>query len=102
MKTVISTIRAGRAGERVAAPSGDDTLGRGMDMALTMAAFIVLGALVDRWLGTLPVFTIVLLSLAAIGSFIRMKYAYFATMDRLEAERLAARRPATAPAEDAS
>lgn len=92
MKTVISTIKAGRAGERVAAPSGDDTLGRGMDMTLTLALFIVLGVVLDRWLGTTPVFTIALIAVAAIGSFIRMKYSYFAAMERLEGERLAGRR----------
>ena len=102
MKTLISTIKAGRAGERAARPSGDDTLGKGMDMAFTLAVFIVLGVLLDNWLGTLPVFTIVLMILAAVGSFIRMKYAYFAAMDRHEAARVAARRGVTPSTEEAA
>lgn len=96
MKTVISTFRSGRAGERVA-PSSDDSLGRGMDVALTLLAFLGLGALIDRWLGLFPLFTIGLVLFAAIGSFIRLKYVYDATMERHEAALRAGR---TAPAVD--
>lgn len=71
--------------------SGDDSLGRGMDMALTLAVFVVLGTLVDNWLGLFPVFTISFIVFASVGSFIRMKYAYDAEMERHEAERLARR-----------
>lgn len=95
MKTVISTLRAGRSGERISdgdrIANGDDTLGRGMDLALTLLAFLILGAVIDNWLGVFPLFTIVLVVFAAVGSFIRMKYVYDATMERHEAERLAAR-----------
>ncbi len=72
-----------------------DTVGRGMDMAITLAAFLVLGWLVDRWLGTAPVFLIVFVVVSSIGQFLRMKYTYDAEMERLEAERLAARRAAS-------
>jgi F0F1-type ATP synthase assembly protein I len=58
-----------------------------MDLALTIAAFLALGWLLDRWLGTSPVFTITLLVIGAVGSFIRMKYAYDESMERLEADR---------------
>lgn len=93
MKTVISTLRAGRSGERVA-PNSDDSLGRGMDLALTLLAFVLIGALIDSWLGIFPVVTIVLVVFAAVGSFIRMKYVYDATMERHEAARRGAgRRP---------
>ena len=97
MKTVISTLRAGRSGDRIAdgdrIASGDDTLGRGMDLALTILAFLILGAVIDNWLGVFPLFTLILVVFAAVGSFIRMKYVYDATMERHEAQRLAARRP---------
>ncbi len=60
-----------------------------MDVALTMLVFLGLGALLDTWLGLFPVFTIALVVFAAIGSFVRLKYVYDATMERLEADRAA-------------
>ena len=86
MKLLFTNIRPGRAPQN--APQGnDDTLGRGMDLALTVLVFLVLGWLIDRWLGLFPLFTISLVLFSAIGSFIRMKYVYDATMERHEAER---------------
>lgn len=92
MKPLISALRSGRAGDRVA-PSSDDSLGRGMDMALTLLVFLGLGALIDNWLGLFPLFTITLVVFAAIGTFVRMKFVYDATMERHEAARLAGRAP---------
>lgn len=89
MKLFVTQLRSGRDTGPVA--SSDDSLGRGMDLALTMLAFLGLGALIDRWLGLFPVFTITLVLFSAIGSFVRMKYVYDATMERHEADRLAAR-----------
>jgi F0F1-type ATP synthase assembly protein I len=74
----------------------DSNLARGMDIALTLLVFVVLGWLLDRWLGLFPVVTIGLTLFAAIGTFVRMKYTYDATMERLEAERRAARTAANA------
>jgi F0F1-type ATP synthase assembly protein I len=90
--------RASEAPRAATTSSGQstDTVGRGMDMAITLAAFLVLGWLLDRWLGTAPVFLIVLVVISSIGQFLRMKYSYDAEMERLEAERLAARRAAPA------
>jgi len=73
-----------------------------MDMALTLAVFLVLGWLLDRWLGTTPLFMIVLTVVSAAGQFTRMKYTYDAQMERLEAERLAGRRSANPSMEDAA
>lgn len=95
MKTVISALRSGRNaaeptspnGDGVVGHGGDDALGRGMDMALTIAVFIAVGALLDRWLGTFPVAIIACIVLASVGSFLRMKYVYDEMMDRHEAER---------------
>ena len=87
MKQFLTTVRSDRADRP--SPSSDDSLGRGMDLALTLLVFLGLGALIDRWLGIFPVFTIVLMLFAAIGSFVRMKFVYDATMERHEAERLA-------------
>ncbi len=91
MKLLPSYLRPGRAPERSLAgtPSGSDTLGRGMDVALTLAVFLGLGWMIDAWLGIFPAFTVGLVVFAAVGTFIRLKYTYDATMERLEAERRA-------------
>lgn len=90
MKLLATNFRSRRA-QGNAAQNSDDNLGRGMDVALTMLVFLGLGALIDRWLGLFPVFTIALMLFAAVGSFIRMKYVYDAAMERLEADRAAKR-----------
>ena len=71
------------------APRSDDSLGRGMDIALTVGVFFGVGFFLDRWLGTTPLFMIVLTLLAVVGFFISMKYRYTAHMEQLEAERSA-------------
>ncbi len=88
MKPLLSASRSDRASDRIA-PNSDDSLGRGMDLALTVLVFLGLGALIDRWLGLFPMFTIALVLFASIGAFIRMKFVYDATMERHEAKRLA-------------
>jgi len=94
MKPQVLKLRSGTAhgpqptspDDRRGGPSGD-SLGRGMDIALTLLVFLGLGALIDRWLGIFPVFTISLVVIASLGTFLRLKYTYDATMERLEAER---------------
>jgi hypothetical protein len=102
MKLLPSYLRPGRSAERSLAgsPAGSDSLGRGMDVALTLGAFLGIGWLIDAWLGVFPAFTIGLVVFAAVGTFIRLKYTYDRTMERLEAERLAARAARTAPVPD--
>ena len=63
-----------------------------MDIALTVALFFGIGFALDRWLGTTPVFMIVMTLLAAVGFFAKFKYQYDARMEQLEAERRAAAR----------
>lgn len=82
MKLLPTTVRV----------DNDDNLGRGMDAALTLLVFLGLGFLLDRWLGTSPVFTITLVLFAAVGVFIRMRYVYEARMRVFEAERADAMR----------
>ena len=86
MKPLLLKIHAKRApdAERI---SADDNLGRGMDIALTLLFFLGVGWFVDRWLGVFPLFTIALVLIASAGIFVRLKYTYEATMQRLEAER---------------
>lgn len=103
MKFVVNLFRSRRASapDAASAPtatrSPDDAFGRGMDLALTVLAFLIVGALLDRWLGTAPVFTIVLILIAGVGTFVHMKYVYDGAMDQLEAERRAARASTSGP-----
>ena len=69
--------------------NSDDAIGRGMDLALSMLVFLGLGYLLDRWLGTRPIFMIVLFGLAFVGQIIRFWYDYEARMKVHEAERAA-------------
>ena len=67
----------------------DDSLGTAIEIAVVMALFGLGGWALDRWLGTVPVFLIVGVVLAAVGLFAKYKYRYEATMERLDAERRA-------------
>lgn len=69
--------------------SPNDSLGHGMDAALTILVFFAGGFALDRWLGTTPVFMIVMTLVAAVGYFLKFKYRYDLEMDRLDAERRA-------------
>lgn len=72
----------------------DDVFVQGIEAAFLVALFLGLGYLLDRWFGTGPVFTILLVLIGGVGMFARMKYAYDARMARHEAERRAAPRKA--------
>ena len=90
MKFLVNLFRPGRAApaERSAVPaSGEAGASKGMELALTVAFFLIGGVLLDAWLGTSPLFTVILLLLGAVGSFVQMRYAYEERMQRHEAER---------------
>lgn len=74
-----------------------DALATAFEFAATTALFAGLGYLLDRWLGLFPLFTLVLLTFAVVGQFVRLWYAYDAKMRRHEAE-LAASGNRTVPA----
>ena len=65
----------------------DDNVGRGIEMALVVAVFLGLGYLLDRWLGTKPIFMIVLFLFAVAGEMVKMWLGYDAKMRKHEAER---------------
>lgn len=65
----------------------DDSLGRGPDIALSAAVFLVIGLAIDSVAHTRPLFTIVLAVLALVGNFARMWYVYDHRMKFLEVER---------------
>jgi F0F1-type ATP synthase assembly protein I len=69
----------------------DDTVGKGMDLALTSLLFLGIGYGLDRWLGTKPVLMIVLTLLALVGKGAGMYYAYQEKMSALDVERAASR-----------
>ncbi len=69
--------------------SQNDALGLGMDAALTVLLFFGIGFALDRWLGTTPLFMVVMTLLAGIGFFVKFKYRYDLEMERLDAERRA-------------
>lgn len=104
MRLLPSYLRTRSAPERSLASSsaGSDSLGKGMDIALTLLAFLGIGWAIDAWLGLFPVFTVGLVVFAAVGTFLRLKYTYDATMERLESERLARRSVAPRRLEDAA
>lgn len=67
--------------------STEDSLGHGMDAAITLVVFLLAGYGLDRLFGTMPVFMIVMTVLGAVGLFLKFKYAYEARMDELDTQR---------------
>jgi F0F1-type ATP synthase assembly protein I len=67
--------------------SADDNVGKGMDLALSLLVFLGIGYGLDRWLGTKPWMMVSMVLLVAVGQFVKLKYDYEGTMQRLEAER---------------
>jgi F0F1-type ATP synthase assembly protein I len=75
----------------------DDSVGLGIESGLFVVLLFGLGALLDSWLDTQPIFMICLVALAGVGVFVRLKYAYEARMVELDAQRLDARRDRGVP-----
>ncbi len=71
--------------------SSVSNVGRGIEFALGIAVFLGVGYLLDRWLGTQPLFMIVLFFVGVIGEFAALWYRYTAAMSAHDDERLAAR-----------
>lgn len=63
-----------------------DTLARAFELAATTAVFGFFGWLLDRWIGTTPLFMLVLGTFAIVGQFVRMWFTYDAEMRRHEEE----------------
>ena len=66
---------------------GDDTLGRGVEIAVSVLIFTVVGLVVDARAGTTPWTTIGLFLFSVAGSFVRLYYTYTARMEIHERER---------------
>jgi F0F1-type ATP synthase assembly protein I len=64
-----------------------DSITRGMEIAGTVLAFLLIGWFIDRRLGSTPWFMIVLVVLALVAQFLKLFYVYNAQMSRLESQR---------------
>lgn len=92
MKPLLFKIRSNRAPYVERASSSSDLFGRGMELAMALLVFLLLGWAIDIWLGTKPLFIIVFALLAIVGGGARIKYAYDEAMERHERERAEAMR----------
>ena len=64
-----------------------DGLARGVEFAGVLLIFLGLGWLLDRWLGTAPIFMVALTIFCVVGKSILLAATYNEKMKRLEAER---------------
>jgi F0F1-type ATP synthase assembly protein I len=71
----------------------EDSLGLGIEAAVIIALFLGLGYVIDRIVGTMPVFMIVMTLVGAVGLFAKLKYRYDDRMDELEAQRRSSSEP---------
>lgn len=69
-----------------------EALSRAFEFVATPTLFGAGGWLIDGWVGTAPVFTVVFAVFALCGMFVRMWYGYDAEMRRHEREAPWARR----------
>jgi len=67
----------------------EDSLGLGIEVAVIIALFFGIGFVLDRLVGTTPLFMIVMTVVGSIGLFAKFKYRYDDRMDELEAQRAA-------------
>lgn len=68
--------------------SGANThVSQGVELAVGILVFFLIGLAIDSWLGTTPVFMIALTVFSMVGNFLKMYYAYSNTMEKLEAQR---------------
>lgn len=63
-----------------------NTLARAFELVLTPLVFGLLGWVVDRWLGTSPLFALGLGVVAVVAMMLRMYYGYQVDMERHERE----------------
>lgn len=69
------------------AASSNDSLGRGVEISVSVGVFLVVGLVLDNAFDTRPIFTIALSLFSLLGSFVRLWYVYDIDMQSKEAER---------------
>jgi ATP synthase protein I len=74
-----------------------DAFAMAFEFAATVAIFLGLGWLLDRWLGTAPVFMVALAMFALIGKSVLLAFAYDQKMKQHEADRPSGRSPGRTP-----
>jgi len=74
--------------KKQALTGSSDSLGRGPEMAISVLVFTVIGLVVDRTVGTTPLFTIGLVVFSVIGNFARLYYTYGTHIEALTEQRL--------------
>lgn len=67
--------------------------GRGTEIAITPLLFVGFGWLLDRWLGTEPVATLVLAAVGMVGTFVKIWVGYDRDMRAAESGKPWTRRP---------
>ena len=69
------------------AASSHDSLGRGVEIAVSVGVFFVIGLLLDNALDTRPVFMILCSLFSVFGSFARLWFVYDTDMQTQEVKR---------------
>lgn len=65
----------------------DKGISQGAELAVGILVFFGIGALIDWWLGTMPVFMIALSIFGMVGYFVRIYFTYNVAMTELEEKR---------------
>jgi len=74
--------------KKQALTGSSDSLGRGPEMAISVLVFTVIGLVVDKTMGTTPLFTIGLVVFSVVGNFARLYYTYGTHIEALAEQRL--------------
>ncbi len=69
------------------ATSSHDSLGRGVEIAVSVGVFFVVGLLLDNAFETRPVFMILCSLFSVLGSFVRLWFVYDTDMQTQEVKR---------------
>jgi F0F1-type ATP synthase assembly protein I len=75
------------AGKPRPAENSAGGLGHGAEMAFGVLVFFLIGLAIDYFVGTTPLFMIVMTIFSCVGNFVKMWFGYDTQMKRLEAER---------------
>lgn len=67
------------------------------ELVLTIVIFVLVGRLIDRWLGTTAVFTVVFTFVGFMGSLASAYYRYMATSKSLDKDQAWARETTPTP-----
>ena len=70
-----------------------DSVGHGMDAAFMLVLFLGVGYSLDRIVGTMPLFMILMTLLGSVGLFLKLKYRYEDRMSEHDAQRLGKHAP---------